>query len=190
MKDNGLTRNMKRASLVAGAGAVVLAIALCGAAAQPDAIASAAGASDSSDGVAAASSALDEGGGQGLVAQHEALGQDISSLTEISYESCGTCHGTYEDIQAATEDMWEGIGQIPDANPHTAHATNALQCSDCHSLEGTQVNVCNQCHNFDSPDGWVDKDPTTTCYGVTNTTKPTFKTTMTTSEADSSAASE
>jgi hypothetical protein len=115
---------------------------------------------------------------KGLVAMHKTLGVDISSITEISYDTCGTCHGDYQAIRARTEGIWPGIGQISDANPHTAHASNSLTCSDCHSLNSEQVNVCNQCHDFQDPSGWVDMDCTTTSYGLTNTTKPTYKTTQ------------
>lgn len=58
-----------------------------------------------------------------LVAAHTAINQDISSLTEVSYLACGTCHGDHTEIRDKTKDMWTGIGQITAANPHEAHAT-------------------------------------------------------------------
>ena len=104
-----------------------------------------------------------------LIQLHADLGTDISDLTEVSVAACtnDSCHGgDFESVREATEDLWEGIGQIPDANPHEAHASAGFACDSCHSLTGTSVNVCNQCHDFDTPDGWVDKDSTTTIYGL------------------------
>ena len=104
---------------------------------------------------------------------HEAAGQDISGIvTEVSWQTCEPCHGDYNAIRAATEDMWEGIGQITDANPHSSHGSNAIECVDCHQLDTPQVNVCNQCHEFDTPAGWVDMDPQTTIFGVSATAAP------------------
>lgn len=107
-----------------------------------------------------------------LVAVHEAIGQDISGVTEVSIEQCSSCHA-WEKAVEKTDALWEGIGQISDANPHFSHATNAFECSDCHSLTESQVNVCNQCHIFESPEGWVDKDKTTTNYGI-KATEPQY----------------
>lgn len=108
-----------------------------------------------------------------LVAYHESIGLDISGLTEVSYEACSECHGDVDEIRAETEDMWAGIGQISDANPHASHASNAFECTDCHVMtESAQVNVCNQCHEFVSPEGWTDMDPKTTIYGMTGLKAP------------------
>ena len=189
MRENALSRNGRRISLIAAAGVLAVAIVACGfqapssdaaeiagaKAAGATAIASAAADSSALE-VVDISASPDASGG--LVAMHETLGVDISSITDISYDTCGTCHGDYQTIRARTEAIWPGIGQISDANPHTAHASNSLACSDCHSLTSEQVNVCNQCHDFEDPSGWVDMDSTTTAYGLTNTTKPTFRTTQ------------
>lgn len=108
-----------------------------------------------------------------LLEAHEAVGQDISGIvTEVSWQTCEPCHGDYKAIRAATEDMWEGIGQITDANPHSSHGSNAIECVDCHKLNEPQVNVCNQCHEFTTPAGWVDMDPQTTVFGVSATVAP------------------
>ena len=78
--------------------------------------------------------------------------------------------------------MWEGIGQIREANPHASHASNAYQCADCHRETGDPINQCadcrretedpvnqrNRCHEFASPDGWIKPDANTV-YGVTAT---------------------
>lgn len=105
-----------------------------------------------------------------LVAYHEALGKDFSGVTEVSVSTCtseAACHdGSWEAVVEETEALWEGVGQISDANPHDSHAASGYQCSDCHSLTGTSINQCNGCHNFDTPATWVDKDPTTTVNGV------------------------
>ena len=106
-----------------------------------------------------------------LMGYHDSIGQDITGLTEVSEEACtgSGCHGgSYEAIREATEDYWEGIGQISDANPHESHASAAFACEDCHTLsDGAQVNVCNQCHDFDTPLDWVDKAADSTQYGLT-----------------------
>lgn len=105
-----------------------------------------------------------------LVAYHASIGQDISYITDVSYSTCSQCHGSVDEIVAKTDAMWEGIGQITDANPHDTHGTNAFECEDCHVLtSGPQVNQCNACHDFDTPDGWEEKSYTTTTYGVTGT---------------------
>ena len=109
-----------------------------------------------------------------LLAYHENLGEDLSGLldTEVTWSSCENdgCHGSYEEIRDETEDMWEGIGQITDANPHSSHASNSYECTDCHTLtDSAQINQCNKCHDFDTPEGWDDADPTTTIDGVTAT---------------------
>lgn len=103
-----------------------------------------------------------------VIAYHEALGQDTSVFTEVSWSTCATeavCHGSMDEVIEETEAMFAGIGQIPAANPHLAHASNAFECSDCHSLTGTSVLMCNECHNFELPSDWVGKDPRTTTYG-------------------------
>lgn len=97
------------------------------------------------------------------------MGQDFSTVSDVSIETCtSTCHGgSWDSVVDKTDALWAGFGQIPDANPHYAHATNAFECSDCHSLTDTSVNQCNGCHNFETPSTWIDKDPTTTIYGIT-----------------------
>ena len=111
-----------------------------------------------------------------LIAQHESISIDIASLTEVSVAACtgSGCHGgSWEALAAENEGMWEGIGQIPDANPHSSHASNAYECADCHSLESASTNQCNQCHVFETPEGWNEIDKTTTIYGPANN-EPTF----------------
>ncbi len=106
-----------------------------------------------------------------IIAAHEQRGTDLSALEEVSIESCTAngCHGgSWEALVEENEAMWKGIGQISDANPHAAHASNAYECADCHSLGGTSVNQCNGCHVFPSPDSWTDKDKTTATDGPTN----------------------
>ena len=109
---------------------------------------------------------------ESLIGQHKARGTEIANLAEVSIESCtGTgCHGgSYDAVIEETEAIWEGLGQIPDANPHNAHATNGFVCQNCHTLaDGPSINQCNGCHAFESPDGWEDKDPTTTVFGLVN----------------------
>lgn len=106
-----------------------------------------------------------------LAGQHEARGTDISNLADVSVETCTAtgCHGgSWDAVVEETDAIWEGLGQIGEANPHAAHATNGYACSDCHSLfDGASVNQCNGCHAFETPDGWEDKDPTSTVYGLT-----------------------
>lgn len=122
-----------------------------------------------SSGNASLSTARGDVAPDSLVAYHEALGQDFSAVTDVSVASCtsqSACHsGNWEHIVEQTDELWEGFGQIPAANPHYAHATNGFACVDCHSLEGQSVNQCNGCHNFASPSTWIDKDPLTTTYG-------------------------
>lgn len=101
-----------------------------------------------------------------LIATHEALGQDISGVTEVSAATCGECHGSWDEIVDKTDGLWEGVGQISAGNPHKSHAASGYECSDCHSLTGTSINQCDGCHNFDTPDGWENKDPETTASGV------------------------
>lgn len=103
-----------------------------------------------------------------VIAYHEALGKDTSTFTEVSWSTCATeaaCHGSMDEVIEETEDMFEGTGQIPAANPHFAHASNAFECSDCHSLTSASTLMCNECHNFELPSEWVGKDPRTTIYG-------------------------
>ncbi len=123
--------------------------------------------SPSSEGGLDSTSAGDAAEGS-LVAVHEAIGQDISNLTEASIEQCSSCHDWEETVEQ-TDALWAGLGQISDANPHYSHATNAFVCGDCHRMSEAQVNVCNQCHIFESPDGWLEKDKTTTNYGIRET---------------------
>ncbi len=101
-----------------------------------------------------------------VMAYHTTLGLDMSAITEVSIDACSACH-SWDKVVASTVDMWEGLGQITDANPHDSHATNAFACGDCHKLYEPQVNVCDQCHIFPSPEGWVEKDKTSTNYGIT-----------------------
>lgn len=103
-----------------------------------------------------------------VIAYHEALGQDVSTFTEVSTEVCASaCHGgSWDAIVESTDAMWPGIGQITEANPHDAHASGGYTCESCHSLEGTSIVQCNGCHNFEAPANWDNKDPLTTQYGV------------------------
>lgn len=116
------------------------------------------------------SSSATEASEDSLIAYHEALGKDFSNVTEVSASTCtseAACHdGSWDAVVKETEAMWEGVGQISDANPHDSHAASGYQCADCHSLEGTSVNQCNGCHNFDTPATWDEKDPATTVNGV------------------------
>lgn len=118
---------------------------------------------------ATSKTATSEASAGSLYATHAAIGQDISSIDEISYATCGTCHGGYEDIVAATENKWEGVGQIKAANPHASHSSNAYKCTDCHSLTGYSILRCNQCHAFEVPEGWTSPDTDTSVYGITKT---------------------
>lgn len=150
---------MKKTFLVSVATAAILSCGVCGlAACSPQA-------STSSEN---ASVSYTE---DSIMGQHEARGTDITNLTEVSIDSCtgSGCHGgSWDSIIESTDAIWEGIGQIPDANPHAAHATNGFVCENCHSLtEGPSINECNGCHAFETPEGWVDKDSTTTIYGLT-----------------------
>ncbi len=105
-----------------------------------------------------------------LVAYHEAVGFDITGLEEVSAATCGDkCHDGIEGIVESTEGYWEGIGQIGSGNPHASHTSSSYECTDCHAVDGEQVNRCNQCHDYESPEDWVDPDPTTTPYGKTAT---------------------
>jgi hypothetical protein len=108
-----------------------------------------------------------------LTAYHTKLGLNYSTVTEVSVASCTNgsgCHkGSWDSVVKSTDAMWAGICQVGAANPHYSHVTNAIKCSDCHSLTATSTLVCNQCHVFDLPDGWVEPDKTTTNYGVTAT---------------------
>lgn len=126
--------------------------------------------SDGSSGASGSSAMSGEAAEGSLIAYHEGLGQDFSGVSEVSVSSCASeaaCHdGSWDAVVEETDALWEGVGQIPDANPHHSHATNGFECSDCHSLAGTSVNQCNGCHNFETPDGWDEKDPTTTIYGA------------------------
>ncbi len=151
----------KKIAIVVSAACLVACLAL------------AAGCSSSSSDSSGNKSAQANAAEGSLVAYHQSIGQDISNVTEVSFESCESCHGDADKIRSKTEDMWKGIGQITDANPHESHASNALECSDCHTLSsGAQVNVCNQCHEFDSPEGWIDMSSQTTTYGVAGTDAP------------------
>lgn len=129
-------------------------------------------------GTAAAFGSSDEGSGSGkyaadsLYALHESFGVDITMIEEVTVASCTSagCHGgDWQAIVEKGEGMFKGIGQIPDANPHFAHATNAYECGECHSLEGTSILMCDECHNFAAPEGWDTKDPRSTIYGHSET---------------------
>lgn len=106
-----------------------------------------------------------------VIAYHSSLNLNTDSMTEVSVETCASqaaCHsGSWDSVIESTEDMWEGIGQISAANPHASHGTSGFTCESCHSLTGANVNQCNGCHAFETPEGWVDKDPATTAYGLT-----------------------
>lgn len=147
-----ITKSKARASMTIAGAAVVACLAgwaVCGVSnADADAVAAGTGAAEGS-----------------LVAVHEELGMDISSIEEVSWSTCEPCHGDYQAIREATDAMWPAIGQITEANPHKSHASNALECEDCHTLsDGPQVNQCAVCHNFEAPEGWVDREPTTTIF--------------------------
>ncbi len=105
-----------------------------------------------------------------VLAQHQARGIDLGDITEVSVASCAesSCHGgSWEAVVAKTENMWEGVGQIGEANPHEAHGSAGFTCDNCHVFSASaSINQCNQCHAFATPEGWVDKDPTTTQYGL------------------------
>jgi Zn finger protein HypA/HybF involved in hydrogenase expression len=81
-----------------------------------------------------------------LIAYHENLGNDISSLTEVSVESCGECHGDRSAIRASTEGILEAGATV--ANPHLNHMTKEIECSDCHSLAEASTLYCRQCHTY------------------------------------------
>lgn len=118
------------------------------------------------------SSATTEASPASIVGYHEAVGSEVDMSLGMSFASCGQaspCHEGYEQIVEESEAMWEGIGQIGEANPHASHASNAYECADCHSETGDPVNQCNTCHDFESPDGWQDPDPSTSVYGVAAT---------------------
>ena len=105
-----------------------------------------------------------------LYAYHTALGLDYSDVTEATYASCSKsgCH-SWETVLKVTDGMFEGVGQIGDANPHSSHASNAYECGDCHSVFGASILVCDECHVFSAPEGWEEMDKTTTTYGLTDT---------------------
>lgn len=56
-----------------------------------------------------------------------------------SAAQCFTCHGSYEDLAAATNKL--------DPNPHYTHLGDML-CGECHKIHGPSVNMCATCHNI------------------------------------------
>lgn len=100
----------------------------------------------------------------------DVLKLDFSAVTEVSYASCieSGCH-SWDKVVASTEGMFPGLGQITDANPHAAHATNAYLCSDCHSLNGVSILTCDSCHIFTAPEGWDEPSKMYTNFGLTAT---------------------
>lgn len=65
-------------------------------------------------------------------------------------EFCLECHGTYEDLAAATEGY-----APPDYNPHDSHY-DELDCYTCHSMHGQSEMFCTSCHDgLKVPDGWT-----------------------------------
>lgn len=148
--------------------AVLAAAALMGGAVGVVGASAATGGASEQAGQAASEQAAGDYAEGSVKANHAALGVDLAGVTEVSIEQCSPCHGgSWEAIQETTVDMWEGVGQISDANPHEAHATNGYVCSSCHKLtEGPSVQQCNGCHAFGVPEGWLEKDPTTTAYGL------------------------
>jgi hypothetical protein len=58
----------------------------------------------------------------------------------LSLEECLKCHGSYEDLAAATKKV--------EPNPHDAHYTD-LRCTLCHKGHTDSVLYCNSCHEFD-----------------------------------------
>lgn len=88
--------------------------------------------------------------GMSLVEYHEGIGQDISAVTEVSAEACGSCHGSIEEIQSATDGVlvMDDTVQSPSANPHVNHYMDNLDCSNCHNLEGGSTLYCTSCHDW------------------------------------------
>lgn len=83
-----------------------------------------------------------------LIAFHDSIGMDISNLTEISVDACGSCHGDLAAIQAETEDILVYEGHV--ANPHKNHMRKEFKCTDCHSLESQSHLGCNDtCHTWE-----------------------------------------
>ena len=157
---------MKKKLLTLALAATMALGALALAACSPDAADEGAAGGDAATAVAGPETATEDS----LYAYHTALNQDWSNVAEVSVATCTSepaCHGgSWDEVVAETEAMWEGVGQITDANPHSAHAFSGYTCESCHSLYETNINQCNGCHNFDSPANWIDKDPMTTVYGV------------------------
>ncbi|ACV21382.1 cytochrome c3 family protein [Slackia heliotrinireducens] len=86
-----------------------------------------------------------------LVEYHESIGQDISGVTEVSYETCGECHGSAEEIVTATDGFLTMKGAIPveSANPHANHYTSNLACDNCHRLDAGSTMYCWSCHDWE-----------------------------------------
>ncbi len=76
---------------------------------------------------------------------------------KISTELCISCHGSYEELAAATQEeqaLTDGVGRT--VNPHDLPAVEEhekIDCLDCHSMHKEQssttaaMNTCTGCHH-------------------------------------------
>lgn len=66
-----------------------------------------------------------------------------TAMTEPPMEVCQACHGTLEELAAATAD-------VHPTNPHTSpHGAPYAECSLCHRQHQPSENFCASCHDFD-----------------------------------------
>lgn len=61
--------------------------------------------------------------------------------TELSNETCLSCHLSYENVREKTSDL------VP--NPHDSPHDPNLACTTCHNSHRESELLCDQCHQFE-----------------------------------------
>ena len=59
--------------------------------------------------------------------------------TFVEMDKCLNCHGSYEDVEALTQDLGK-------KNPHNNHV-GALDCTVCHYGHVPSMLYCQKCHS-------------------------------------------
>lgn len=71
--------------------------------------------------------------------------------TQMSMDTCFTCHESYDNIIPLTDPAITG----EERNPHAGHF-GELECGVCHNMHRESVDYCSSCHNpVTNEEGWV-----------------------------------
>ena len=77
--------------------------------------------------------------------------------TELSMDTCFSCHGSYEEIIPPTSPALTGALR----NPHAGH-WGELECSVCHNSHRDSEVYCDECHKEymdENTPGWTEYTP-------------------------------